>query len=335
MAADPNALNRWESAQRAPRHARDPELEAALRTLNDHLDRSRHLLPRPLLPSKPVVFVVGCARGGSTLLMQWLASTGLVAYPTNLLSRFYKDPYVGALIHRILYDLDHKGEVFPTKPDRSDFRSELGRTLGANAPHDFGYLWRNYFTFGALQSDLVTVPDADRLTGLQSDVASMELVFQRPVMLKAMEMNWHIPLLRKLFPDSVFLFVQRELNAHAASILKARVDYFGDEAAWYSYKPAEYESIRAAAPWEQVVSQVWYTNRAVQRGLTGLPDKDVIKVPYDHFCAAPSELHQKLASRLGSSSTYEGPMSFKISDRPVDARRAEESRQLIERLSAA
>ena len=40
----------------------------------------------------PVVLVVGPPRSGTTLTMQLLAATGLCAYPTNLLSRFYARP---------------------------------------------------------------------------------------------------------------------------------------------------------------------------------------------------------------------------------------------------
>ena len=332
MAADPNALNAWESTQRDQKHARDPELETALRTLNDHLDKARHLLPRPDMPQRPVVFVVGCARGGSTLLMQWLASTGLVAYPTNLLSRFYKDPYVGALIHRVLFDLDHRGEVFPTKPDRAEFRSELGRTRGADAPHDFGYFWRNYFAFGERQSDLVHEPDREKVKGLQSDVAALELVFKKPVMLKAMEMNWHLPLLRSLFPNSVFLFIQRDIIANASSLLHARRSFYGDEHAWYSYKPAEYDTIKVEAPWEQVVSQVWYTNRAIRNSAQALPARDLIDVHYERFCEDPRALHDLLADRLGMRSEYDGPMAFAASGKPVSAELTERANRMMERL---
>lgn len=332
MATDPNALNSWETTQRADRHARDPELERLLALLNDHLHRARELTPRPVAPALPVVFVVGCARAGSTLLMQWLAHTGMVAYATNIISRFYKDPYVGALVHRILHDLDHRGEVFPDKPDRSAFRSELGRTHGADAPHDFGYFWRNYFGFGELQCDLVRTPDATQSAALQSDVAGMEQVFGRPVMLKAMEMNWHLPAIRALFPDSVFLFVQRDPIANAASLLKARRSFYGDDGAWYSYKPAEYDTIKTLPPWEQVVAQVWHTNKAVRNGLKGLPAADVIEVEYERFCADPAWLHRLIATRLGTDASYTGPLHFAASSAAVTDEMKARAQHMLERL---
>ena len=50
----------------------------------------------------PIIFIMGALRSGTTLLMQWLANTGIVAYPTNLLSRFYKAPILGAKIQLML-----------------------------------------------------------------------------------------------------------------------------------------------------------------------------------------------------------------------------------------
>lgn len=331
MAAQEDALNSWEAQQRSSRHARDPELERLLRLLNEHLERARPFLPRPAQPAKPVVLVVGCARAGSTLLMQWLARTGLVAYPTNLISRFYKDAYVGALVHRILFDLDHRGEVFPDKPVGSVFRSELGRTQGADAPHDFGYFWRNHFAFGVLQSEAVRTPDAEGIAALRGDAAAMELVFGKPVMLKAMELNWHIPLLRSIFPDSVFLFIRRDPMANAASLVKARRDFFGDERSWYSYKPTEYPLIKELPAWEQTIAQVICTNRAVEGHLKDVPANDAIEVRYEEFCADPAVLHKRLSERLGSGLAYEGPASFKISSRPTDPETEERARAIMDR----
>src|SRR5690554_2255771 len=59
-------------------------------------------------PNKKVFFIVGCARSGSTLLYQYLAKTNLFAYPTNLVSRFFYAPYVGARIQQLLLDNDSK-----------------------------------------------------------------------------------------------------------------------------------------------------------------------------------------------------------------------------------
>ena len=65
------------------------------------------------MPRYPVLFVVGMPRCGSTLLMQWLAQTARFAYPTNLLSRFYAAPAIGARIQQGFDYLDRMDELVP------------------------------------------------------------------------------------------------------------------------------------------------------------------------------------------------------------------------------
>ena len=60
----------------------------------------------PASPSRPIVFVLGAPRSGTTLLTQWLAASGHFGVPSNLLARFYEAPYIGGLVQRLLTDPD-------------------------------------------------------------------------------------------------------------------------------------------------------------------------------------------------------------------------------------
>jgi LPS sulfotransferase NodH len=314
---EPSSTNPWEAGERQPEHRRNAELEAALGLLNTYLQNARGQLDRPERPVKPVVFIVGCARAGSTILFQSLAASGVFAYPSNIMSRFYRDPYVGALIHRILHDLDDRREIFTDQEHALRFESLLGKSKGAASPHEFWYFWRSYFKFGAVQSELLHAPDARERHALISDIAGIEEVFGKPVLMKAMELNWHIPLLRELFPNSVFLFNHRDMLNNAISLLKARIIHGGSEKGWYSYKPEEYAMISELPPWEQVVAQVWFTERAVRRGLEGIPTEDVQEVAYADLCRDPMGVHERIRQRVGRIGKYEGPKSFTISGSPV------------------
>ena len=332
MSSDPNTPNNWETQERRPEHRRDPEVERILSLLNTFLHDSRSSLERPVQLTMPVLFIVGCARAGSTILFQSLARSGQFAYPTNLMSRFYRDPYVGALVHRLLYDLDHQKEIFPDEARVLEFKSRLGRSQGAAAPHDFGYFWRNYFTFGTTQAELVHTPSLDEGRALMSDLAGIETVFGRPVLLKGMEMNWHIPTIRALFPNSVFLFNHRDILHNAMSILGARRSYSGDENAWYSYKPAEYDLIKDLPAWEQVVAQVWLTERAVKQGSTGIPASDFLDISYEDLCRVPEAVHSKIFTRLKLNREYQGPISFEGSEKAIPNELSDRADALITRL---
>lgn len=326
--------NRWESMKRRAEHRRHPELESALERLNSYLHRSRGQLQGPSAPTMPVLFIVGCARGGSTILFQSLAASGYLAYPTNIISRFYRDPYLGALVHKVLYDLDHNFEIVPEQAREISFSSRLGRAQGAAAPHDFGYFWRNYFTFGEKQSDLLRAPSENDKHELAKDVAGMEEVFGRPVLLKAMEMNWHIPLVRAIFPNSVFIFNRRDILQNAISLFNARKNYVGSEEGWYSYRPAEYEAIAKMAPWEQVVAQVWYTEMAVAKGLERIPKSDVIEVQYEELCRSPAQVHDRIWQRIGTGGGYSGPQFFSTKETSIPPELQARAKELLKALSS-
>jgi len=53
-------------------------------------------------PEFPVVFIVGNSRCGSTLMLQWLASSGAFCYASDLLARFCASPHLATRIQQIL-----------------------------------------------------------------------------------------------------------------------------------------------------------------------------------------------------------------------------------------
>lgn len=312
MANEKAGLNAWEEGSRAGQFERDPELEAALRALNERLHTTPPLDPAP--GPHPMVFILGCARSGSTLLLQWLAASGRFCYPTNIMSRFYGDLYTGALAHKVLYEHDRKGEIFPDRPDAvTRFHSTLGRAKGPAEPHDLGYFWKSYFSFGATQADLTETPTPKALARLQGDLEGVRRVFGKPMVMKALQMNWQLPTLHALFPDALFLLTQRDVHDNAMSLLEARRRFFGDESSWFSFKPAEYEAIRRLKPYEQTLAQVHCTDRAIKRQLKELPNARVMNVDYQELCTDPRELFARIAGALDMATDHFGPDSFPYS----------------------
>ena len=83
------------------------ELANALGPINENLSLTFHE------PKYPTLLLAGVPRSGTTVFMQTLAKTGCFAVPTNLLSRFYYAPYLGAKIQQLLTDprFDFNGEM--------------------------------------------------------------------------------------------------------------------------------------------------------------------------------------------------------------------------------
>ncbi len=321
--------NQWEDGARKPEHQRRVELESWLTRLNDQLELMRQGWDGAATLHYTPFFIVGCARSGSTLLYQALAATGEFAYPTNIISRFHRNPYIGSLVHRVLFDMDQTGEIFQKTENPGVFRNKLGKTIGPDAPHEFNYLWRNYFTFGELQSQLLTRPEGDRALELIMDLAAMEEVFSKPLLMKAMEINWQLPILHSIVPSAVLLFIRRNILRNAWSLLNARKEFFGTEERWYSYKPEEYDRIKKLAPWEQVVAQVWFTERAVEQGLAAIPAANRLEVTYEDLCKNPEEVFMRIRNKEPQIGPYRGPKEFAASSVAMPRELVERGEKLL------
>src|SRR4249919_71291 len=135
-----------EADSRSAPMQRNPALERLLAELNDALPAAQAVLSVDTEDRHAKVFLLGAMRSGTTLYMQWLASTGQFAYPSNLLSRFYGAPLVGAKLQQLLTDpaYNFRNEILDFNAPL-DFRSENGKTTGALAPNEFWYFWRRFF----------------------------------------------------------------------------------------------------------------------------------------------------------------------------------------------
>lgn len=282
----------YDNASRVPAFRRDPSVEARLRELNSLIRR----VPMDCREAadKPIVLIMGCARAGSTLMMQFLASLGIFSYPSNLIARFYANPYVGLLTQRVLFECGSEGS--PQATGEARFESSLGKTRGLLEPNEFWYFWRQYFRFGEIErlsaKELQAVAHGEFLNKLYS----FAFLTGKPLVLKGMMLNNHLPYLSSINPRFVFVHLRRATLYNAQSLLLAREKFFGDRRKWYSFKPVEYDEVASCGPLEQVVRQVVCANRAVASGLRSVPPANRVDITYEEFCADPAVLLDKLAS---------------------------------------
>jgi hypothetical protein len=303
-----------------------------LETLLGQLNGDLHLSENKLIeiyknqPMRyPLVFVMGPMRSGTTLFMQWLANTGLVAYPTNLLSRFFQAPIIGAKMQLLLTDprynfRDELGEF----SQQSEYKSENGKTKGVLAPNEFWYFWRSFLAEPGrdVWSDDELRESMDTQTML-AELAGIMSVFEKPFAAKGMLFNYNIPFLDSIFDKIVFVQITRDPVANVASVLDARRRQLGNEDQWYSFKIPEYEKLKDLEPIVQVAGQVHCINRAVTRGLSAVDESRKLVVQYEEFCADPQKVFEDLTEKLSmTGSQYSGPATFsqtrstEISERP-------------------
>jgi hypothetical protein len=301
---------------------RNELLEKLLAELNSDLQPSEQALIKSCqnLQSMPhpLIFVMGPLRSGTTLFTQWLANTGLVAYPTNLLSRFYQAPIIGAKIQLLLTDprfnfRDELGEFV----QQAEYKSENGKTKGVLAPNEFWYFWRRFlaepsrdlWTDKELQQTMDTRTMLAELTGLMD-------VLQKPFLAKGMLFNYNIPFLDSILDKVLFVQIKRDLVTNVASVLEARKRQLGDESTWYSFDIPEKAKLKKLDPLNQVQGQIEAINRAVDCGMESVNPSRKMFIQYEDFCTNPEYFFDSLAEKLGWVDVeYIGPPSLTKSRR--------------------
>jgi len=304
---------------------RNSNLELLLKEINSLLWISEEEILKNYLSSQfPVLLVMGPMRSGTTLFMQWLSNTGLVAYPTNLLSRFYKAPIIGAKIQLLLTDprfnfRDELGD-FVQQPE---YVSENGKTKGALAPNEFWYFWRRFLSDPGrdVWTDKELRQSMDIKT-MKAELSGMMDVFGKPFAAKGLLFNYNIPFIDSVLEKVVFVQIKRDPVTNVASVLDARKRQLGTESAWYSFKIPEYEQLIGLDPIAQAAGQVHYINRAVTQGLESVLEKKKLVVQYEDFCENPEEIFWKIVDKLSLDNKieYHGCNKFDLTRKDVSRR---------------
>ncbi|MDD2883496.1 MAG: sulfotransferase [Dechloromonas sp.] len=264
----------------------------------------------------PLIFVMGPLRSGTTLFMQWLAQSGLFGYPSNLLSRFYGAPIIGAKIQLLLTDprFNFRDELNDLV-NNGDFNSNNGKTKGSLSPHEFWYFWRRFLADP--ERDIWSddeLRDTFDTVALQSEINGLIDVFDRPFAAKGMLFNYNIPFLDSIFEKALFIQLKRDTASNAASILEARQRQFGNTETWYSFDIPERVLLESASPEQQAIGQVEYINAAIERGMAKLSPERKMHVSYEDFCRHPQPYFAELLMKTGlPAKEYRGPTQFEIS----------------------
>ncbi|GBD96282.1 MAG TPA: sulfotransferase [Nitrospirae bacterium] len=301
--------------ERREEHKRNEKLEEILKDINGMLAPVESQSIQSFKKNKyPIVLIMGSPRSGTTLLLQWLASSGYFCYPTNMLSRFYEFPYIGSKIQLMLTKYDFNNEIFDFK-EEIPFDSNLGKTKGALAPNEFWYFWRRFFHFGEIQQlneeELASI-DHQKFV---SELAAIEAVFDKPFSMKGLIVNWNIPFITSIVEKVLFIYIKRHPFYNIQSLLNARINYYDDIKAWYSFKPPEYVDLKNCSPYEQVAGQVYFTNRAIEEGLARVEDAKVLEIAYEEFCQSPDLVFKQIINKFKLQGyqadwPYKGPARF-------------------------
>lgn len=269
----------------------------------------------------PTVIKIGSPRVGGTLLTQWAASGNLFYNPTNLHSRFYAVPVVGALLNRLFSDpdLDYRDE-FGDICREIGFDSSIGKTPGILAPHEFWYFWRHFLHITDVPCDDKTFLEKSELSKFRKSLDGIQQVVGRSLFLKGHLVNFLLEPFSSQVSNVIYFHLKRSVIDTSRSLYRARVEWTGDARSWFSHKPPQYEVLSKMDPYHQVVGQIYFIEREMQRVAEILGDR-YFESSYVEFCRNPESIYLQLADRMNGLSDseitaeYSGPSEFLASQK--------------------
>jgi hypothetical protein len=311
----------WEmkNSAREEKYRKNDSLEKSLADINSLLFGLEKDIIQNFKKNKyPIIFILGNPRSGSTLLLQWFASLGCFGYPTNIISRFFKAPYIGAKIQKVLAEFDFKGEIFDPSYEKK-FYSDLGKTKGPLAPHEFWYFWRRFFQYNEIQKLDDNALEKINTGLLLSELAALESELEKPLVFKGMMFNWNVEFLNEIFDNALFINLRRNYLHNMDDIFYARKSFFGDTNKWYSFKPPEYSVLKSKNPEAQVAGQVVYTDRYIREQFKRIPLEKYLNIEYEELCINPAKIYKSILDKFvcqgcALSSNYVGVKNFTFDD---------------------
>ena len=232
--------------------------------------------------SQPQLFILGLPRSGTTLIYQYIVHRLNVACFTHEVGRYYHSPCLVTFFQNKIYG-----------PYQSDFRSSYGKITGSASPREAGAFWGRFFGLERyIRYEEVSPKD---IRTLQNTVACIQHIFgNKPFVNKNVKHMLRIDALSKIFPDSYFLIVERNLNDVALSTIRARYNVLKNPRDWWSVKPPDYESIKKLPAAHQVARQLMTLKEKLETDLSCVAPDRVLQTRYEDFCNNPEYLIDSL-----------------------------------------
>lgn len=237
-------------------------------------------------PSFPI-FIVGAPRSGTTLLYQILTNHFNVKYISNLSALFYHSLTVGISVHNFF---------FKNHPHNS-FYSRVGKTEKLIEPHECGKFWYNWFPKDYLSISHQNT-DKSIYDQLIKTVAFINKKYNEPIVFKNTINSYRIKALHKIFPNALFLHINRKPEFNAYSILKHREKILGNKNKWWAIETINKKELEKKHYTEQVVKQVYYTQVKINDDLNLIKPSQVLKLSYEELCENIHTVLEKIESFL-------------------------------------
>ncbi len=236
----------------------------------------------------PPIFIIGPPRSGTTLLYQILVARYHFAYFSNFTAQFYYAPVMAFWLAQWLIPNKQVG----------DYTSQYGRTTGWGGPNECGEFWYRWFPRGEHVYVAPDVTPKTYLRELRSEIIGMSRVTRAPVLFKNTYNSMRIAPIVEALPEALFLVCRRDIVDTAQSILKGRENLYGTKERWMGVPPKEIDKILSHPYWQQVVEQVYYVYRQIEKDKHRFGEERFLDIRYDELCDNPNKILDNIGEFL-------------------------------------
>lgn len=233
--------------------------------------------------SYPSTYIIGCPRSGTTALLQYLASTEIWSYPSNLVTRFSSLPMMGLLTQKLLFSPDY-GLIGMN--DDVDFSSELGRSSGPLNTNEFFHFYRRFFPNNDIRYLNIDELNRVKIDEMLHEISLFTSVENKPYLSKGLMFQYNLEYFHNKMKDEIFIYIKRDDLYVMQSIYYARKKQNSLDD-WWSAKPSNFECLKEKNVYEQIAGQVLHTNLEIENALKLIPDNNKLVISYEEFIENP------------------------------------------------
>ncbi|MFX0194923.1 MAG: sulfotransferase [Candidatus Hodarchaeota archaeon] len=256
----------------------------------------------PCILHFPPIFVIGPPRSGTTLVSQILLASLDLGCLTNAMAAFYLAPYfIGKL------------SMLFVRSKETNFTSHYGRVKGLGGPNEGVRFWSRWFT-GDPSRHLIGGFNGKPATQLRKEIVAITHLFGKPVLFKNPYNSNRIIPLNRVFPEAIFIEVSRDLISTASSILRARIDRYGDKTSWFGPGVVD-QSVRNIPYWKQVVEQTLRIQNSIKDARDEVGAKKFFIINYSDICKNPAREIDRIYNFLHANNCK--PIRKKIQLKPL------------------
>ncbi len=226
----------------------------------------------------PPLFIVGVPRSGTTLMYQIITQQFEVGYFSTVMGYLYGIPNILA---RVLQ------RVFTGKSS-DEFESKYGNIKGFSSPSEHADYWRLWFAYNDKYGFHVIPEEISHrnYNGLRRSLDSISTILRRPMVFKCLYLDTILGVLAKALPEARFIVVRRDLLLTSQSLYLGRMSQ-KDPSKWWSVRRPEFIKLLSLPVWQQIVEQVYQTEKLILEDLEKYASGRYIVLNYEDICEQP------------------------------------------------